>query len=85
MGFLSSKRPLSHTVLTKSFIAQRAVINLVSNADAMISNFEAAFGELKIALILGSSLQTTLVSYRILQAVENIGKPSRFQYTVSLV
>ncbi|PPQ72263.1 hypothetical protein CVT25_000213, partial [Psilocybe cyanescens] len=55
-----------------SAFSQRAVINLVSNADTMISNFEAVFGELKIALILGSSLQTTLVSYRILQTVEHI-------------
>ncbi|PPQ69361.1 hypothetical protein CVT25_004753, partial [Psilocybe cyanescens] len=55
-----------------SVFSQRAVINLVSNADTMIANFEAAFGELKIALILGSSLQTTLVSYRILQTVEHI-------------
>lgn len=55
-------------------IAQRAVVNMISNADEMISNFEVAFGELKIALILGSSLQTTLVSYRILQIVEQIGE-----------
>ncbi|KAH9477829.1 hypothetical protein JR316_0010061 [Psilocybe cubensis] len=55
-----------------TMFAQRAVVNMISNADEMISNFEAAFGELKIALILGSSLQTTLVSYRILQIVERI-------------
>ncbi|KAF9548861.1 hypothetical protein CPC08DRAFT_715559 [Agrocybe pediades] len=52
--------------------AQRAVVNIVSNADDMIAQFEASFGELKISLILGSSLQTAVVSYRILQTVENI-------------
>jgi len=54
--------------------AQRAVINMVSNADEMIAQFEAAFGELKISLILGSSLQSAVVAYRILQTVENIGE-----------
>ncbi|KAF9564060.1 hypothetical protein CPC08DRAFT_816220 [Agrocybe pediades] len=52
--------------------AQRAVINIVSDADNIIAQFEASFGELKISLILGSSLQTAVVSYRILQTVENI-------------
>ncbi|KAF9552231.1 hypothetical protein CPC08DRAFT_296570 [Agrocybe pediades] len=52
--------------------AQRAVINIVSDADNIIAQFEAFFGELKISLILGSSLQTAVVSYRILQTVENI-------------
>ncbi|PPQ93771.1 hypothetical protein CVT25_008150 [Psilocybe cyanescens] len=55
-----------------SIFAQRALVNIVSNTDSMISSFESAFGDLKIALILGSSLQTTLVSYRILQNVERI-------------
>ncbi|KAF9548859.1 hypothetical protein CPC08DRAFT_342949 [Agrocybe pediades] len=52
--------------------AQRAVVNVVSNANTMIAQFEASFGELKISLILGSSLQTAVVSYRILRTVENI-------------
>ncbi len=55
--------------------AQRLMNNMmVSNADAIISQFESAFGDLKIELILGSTLQTTIVSFRILQKVENIGK-----------
>ena len=58
----------------KHNLAQRAVVNLVSNADAMIQNFEDTFRDLKIELILGSSLQTTIVSCRILQKVETIGK-----------
>ena len=49
-------------------------MNLVSNADAMIQKFENTFQDLKIELILGSSLQTAVVSFRILQKVENIGK-----------
>lgn len=53
--------------------AQRTVVNLVSNADQMIQQFETAFGELKIDLTLGSSLQTAVVSFRILQTVEKIG------------
>ncbi|KAF4612891.1 hypothetical protein D9613_011113 [Agrocybe pediades] len=52
--------------------AQRAVVNMVSDADSMIAQFEASFGELKISLILGSSLQTAVVSYRILRTVEHI-------------
>ena len=55
-------------------IAERAVVNLVSNADATIQNFEGTFRDLKIELILGSSLQTTIVSCRILQKVEDIGE-----------
>lgn len=46
----------------------------------MISNFEEAFADLKIALILGSTLQSNLVSYRILQTSEYIGK-----YSIQLV
>ena len=49
-------------------------MNLVSNTDEMIQNFEGTFRELRIELILGSSLQTTIVSCRILQKVENIGE-----------
>ncbi|KAF9552897.1 hypothetical protein CPC08DRAFT_252779 [Agrocybe pediades] len=51
---------------------QRAAFHIVTNADDMIARFEASFGELKINLILGTSLQTAIVSYRILQTVENI-------------
>ena len=40
----------------------------------MIQKFENTFQDLKIQLILGSSLQTAVVSFRILQKVENIGK-----------
>ena len=58
----------------KSDLAQRAVVNLISNADAMIQKFEDVFRDLKIELILGSSLQTTIVSCRILQKVESIGE-----------
>ena len=58
----------------KHNLAQRAVVNLVSNADAMIQNFESTFRDLMTELILGSSLQTTIVSCRILQKVENIGE-----------
>jgi hypothetical protein len=54
-------------------LAQRAVVNLVSDADAMIKTFENSFRDLKIELILGSSLQTAIVSFRVLQKVENIG------------
>ena len=49
-------------------------MNLVSNVDVMIQKFENTFRDLKIELILGSSLQTTIVAFRILQKVENIGK-----------
>ncbi|KAF8908540.1 hypothetical protein CPB84DRAFT_1843437 [Gymnopilus junonius] len=52
--------------------AQRAVIHMVSDADDMINQFEQAFGELKIELIMGSSLQTAVISFQILQKVENI-------------
>ena len=58
----------------KHDLAQRAVINLVSDADAMIKKYENSFWDLKIELILGSSLQTAVVSFRVLQKVENIGK-----------
>ena len=49
-------------------------MNLVSDADAMIKKFEDNFRDMKIELILGSSLQTAVVSFRVLQKVENIGK-----------
>ncbi|KAF9539155.1 hypothetical protein CPC08DRAFT_502486 [Agrocybe pediades] len=52
--------------------AQRVVANIVSDTDSMIAQFEASFEELKISLLLGSSLQTAVVSYRILQEVEDI-------------
>ena len=58
----------------KHDVARRAVVNLVSDADAMIKNFEDTFRDMKIELILGSSLQTAVVSFRVLQKVENIGK-----------
>ena len=54
-------------------LAQRVIVNLVSNVDVMIQKFENTFRDLKIELILGSSLQTAIVSFRILQKVENIG------------
>lgn len=57
----------------KSCLATRAVVHINSDADSMIAQFQAAFGELKINLILGSTLQTAVVSFRILQTVENIG------------
>ena len=60
--------------LKKHDLAQRAVVNLVSNADTMIQKFESTFRDLMIELIFGSSLQTTIVSCRILQKVENIGE-----------
>ena len=60
--------------LIKRDLAQRAVVNLISNADAMMKKFEDTFRDLKIELILGSSLQTAIVSCRILQKVENIGE-----------
>ena len=56
------------------YLAQRTAVNLVSNVDAMIQKFEDTFRDLKIELILGTSLQTAIVSFRILQKVENIGK-----------
>ncbi|KDR65791.1 hypothetical protein GALMADRAFT_162374 [Galerina marginata CBS 339.88] len=52
--------------------AQRAVMHIVSNADSMIQQFEGAFGNLKIELILGTSLQAAVVSFRILDKVKNI-------------
>ena len=60
--------------LIKHDLARRAAVNLVSNADTMIQKFEDTFRDIKIELILGSSLQTTVVSCRILQKVENIGE-----------
>ena len=56
------------------YLAQRTAVNLVSNVDAMIQKFEDTFRDLKVELILGTSLQTAIVSFRILQKVENIGK-----------
>jgi hypothetical protein len=47
---------------------------MATNADDIISKFKIAFGELKVDLVLGSSLQTAVVSFRILQTVENIGE-----------
>ena len=58
----------------KHDLARRVVVNLVSNVDDVIQKFENTFRDLKIELILGSSLQTAIVSYRILEKVENIGK-----------
>ena len=55
-------------------LAQQAIVNLVSNADAMIEKFENTFRDRKIELIIGSLLQMTIVSCRILQKVENIGE-----------
>ena len=69
--FLSS---LAYYLSINLNLAQRAVVNLVSDADAMIKTFENSFRDLKIELILGSSLQTAIVSFRVLQKVENIGK-----------
>ncbi|KAH9477948.1 hypothetical protein JR316_0010181 [Psilocybe cubensis] len=63
--FIATYRKLKHFV-------QRAVVNVVSNADSMISKFEVAFGELKIELILGTALQTAVVSFRILQKIESV-------------
>ena len=55
-------------------LARRAVMSLISDADAMIKKFEDTFRDMKVELILGSSLQTVVVSFRVLQKVENIGK-----------
>ena len=49
-------------------------MHMATNVDEIMAGFRNAFGELKIELILGSSLQTAVVSFRILQTVENIGK-----------
>jgi hypothetical protein len=56
-----------------SFLAQRALTNLVSNADVIIAAYEASFGELKIEFIMGSTLQMALTTVCILDKVENIG------------
>lgn len=58
---------------------QRAVVNVVSSADSMISKFQAAFGELKIELIMGIALQTAVVSFRILQKIESVGEYSIYR------
>jgi hypothetical protein len=55
-------------------VVQRALNNLVSNADMMIAAYEASFAELKIEFIMGSAVQTNLTMVRILEKVENIGK-----------
>ena len=47
---------------------------MATNVDDIIAGFKIAFGELKIELVLGSSLQTAVVSFRILQTVKNICK-----------
>ena len=65
---------LKHKRKRKRDVARRAVVNLVSDADTMIKKFEDTFRDMKIELILGSSLQTAVVSFRVLQKVENIGK-----------
>jgi hypothetical protein len=53
-------------------LAQRAVTNLISNAEMIIAAYEASFGELKIEFIMGSTLQTALTTVRILDKVEHI-------------
>lgn len=47
---------------------------MANSTDDIIIRFKIAFGELKIDLVMGSSLQTAVVGFRILQKVENIGK-----------
>ena len=55
------------------FIVQRALNNLVSNADMMIAYHETSFAELKIEFIMGSAIQMSLTTIRILEKVETIG------------
>lgn len=62
------------SLMNSYFPAQRAMVHMVSDADEMINRFEQAFGELKVELIMGSSLQTAVVSFRILQKVSKIGE-----------
>ena len=69
-------QPVLRLIKIHKYLAQR-VVNLASTVDAMIQNFEKTFQDLKITLILESSLQTAIASFRILrilQKVENIGK-----------
>ncbi|KDR66522.1 hypothetical protein GALMADRAFT_216918 [Galerina marginata CBS 339.88] len=66
-------RLLSQTTECSYFIADYLkTIYAVSNADSMIQQFEGAFGNLKIELILGTSLQVAVVSFRVLDKVKNI-------------
>ena len=57
-----------------AFLVQRALNNLVSNADTMIAAYEASFAELKIEFIMGCTVQTALTTVCILEKVETIGK-----------
>ena len=56
-----------------AFVVQRALNNLVSNADIVISAYETSFSELKIEFIMGSAIQISLTTIRILEKVETIG------------
>jgi hypothetical protein len=60
--------------MSKVLVVQRALNNLVSNADMIIDAYEASFAELKIEFIMGAAVQMNLTMVRILEKVENIGK-----------
>ena len=59
------------------FVVQRALNNLVSNADMVIAEYETSFAELKIEFIMGSAIQMSLTTIRILEKVETIGMSAR--------
>jgi hypothetical protein len=59
-------------LIAHHIIAQRAVMNLVSSADGLITAYETSFKELRIEFIIGSTLQTALTTVRILEKVDNI-------------
>jgi hypothetical protein len=59
--------------LIASLSAQRAMLGLVFDVDTVINEYEASFGELKIEFMMGSVLQTELMTTRILDKVTNIG------------
>ena len=53
----------------------RALVNVGYNTDQMITDFEQSFEKLKIEFIMGSSLQATLTTFRILEHVQFVGTP----------
>jgi hypothetical protein len=74
-----------HNLIEHDIVAQRAVMNLVSSADGLITAYETSFRELRIEFVMGSTLQTALTTVRILEKVDNIGSCFQTFRTIPLI
>jgi hypothetical protein len=74
-----------HNLIEHRIVAQRAVMNLVSSADGLITAYDTSFRELRIEFVMGSTLQTALTTVRILEKVDNIGSYFQSFRTIPLI